>query len=149
MVRWPRDVFDILFNQHVSERGRAALSSSMFSHFLQSGVYSQLFLGFKAALRVHCRLRRQHCDTPLVRARVCLRFFLCPSPSSRRVPTWRVRGHAVAPSLVLYLQVHKALRIIPDFVFGVTVWSRLKRWKALVGILFSNRAGLKVHLIYT
>jgi hypothetical protein len=51
--------------------------------------------------------------------------------------------------LVLYLQVHKALRIIPDFVFGVTVWSRLKRWKALVGILFSNRAGLKVYLIYT
>ena len=114
MVRWPRVVFVFLFGPHVSERGRAALSSSMFSHFLQSGVYSQLFLGFKAALRVHCRLRRQHCDTPLVRARVCLRFFLCPSPSSRRVPTWRVRGHAVAPSLVLYLQVHKAVTLIPD-----------------------------------
>ena len=26
VVRWPRVVFDILFNQHVSERGRAALS---------------------------------------------------------------------------------------------------------------------------
>ena len=149
MVRWPRVVFVFLFGPHVSERGRAAFSFSMFPHFLQSGVYSQLFLGFKAAPRVHCRLRHQHHDTLIVCARVCFRIYLCPSPSSGRVPTWRVRGHAVAPSLVLYLQVHKALRIIPDFVFGVTVWSRLKRWKALVGILFSNRAGLKVHLIYT
>jgi len=118
VVRWPRLVFVFLFSPHVSERGRAALSFSMFPHFLQSAIYSQLFLGFKAAPRVHCRLRRQHCDTPLVCARVCFRFFLCPSPSSRRVPTWRVRGHAVAPSLVLYLQVHKAVTIIPDLSFA-------------------------------
>ena len=149
VVRWPRVIFVFLFGPHVSERGRAAVSFSMFPHFLQSAVYSQLFLGLKAAPRVHCRLRHQHHDTLIVCARVCFRIFLCPSPSSCRVPTWRAGGHAVAPSLVLYLQVHKALRIIPEFGVYVTVWSRLKRWKALVGILFSNRAGLKVHLIST
>ena len=47
--------------------------------------------------------------------------------------------------MVLNLQVliQNALRIILECAFD-SVWRRLKRWKALVGILFSSRAGLRV-----
>ncbi len=117
------------------------------SLFEQSSVYSQLCVHIEPSPRIHRRLCYQHFDALFFCARICVRFFLCTSSSIRRIPTWRIRGHEVAPALVLNLQVQGALIIIKIAVFDIKVVCRLKRWKHLVGILFSNRATLRVRVL--
>ncbi len=117
------------------------------SLFVQSSVYSQLCVHIEPSPRIHRRLCHQHFDALLFCARICFRFFLCTSASSCRMPTWRIRGHAVVSTLVLNLQVQGALTIIKFAVFDIKELCRLKRWKHLVGILFSNRATLRVRVL--
>ena len=79
------------------------------SLFVQSSVYFQLCVHIEPSPRIHRRLCCQHFDALLFCARICFRFFLCTSSSSCRIPTWRIRGHAVVSALVLNLQVQGAL----------------------------------------